>query len=171
MNIKQSIVKKLSLMATLLVVLLPSLALASTAAAYAASPAPAAPVAPAAPDATVASPTSPCGDTTDTSPKGLVLQGATSTGSDCSGAGVNSVIKAVVNILSTVVGIAAVIMVILAGFKYVTSAGDSGKVSSAKNTLVYALVGLAVAAVALVLPLILPLRPSPQCPLRSTNPT
>ena len=65
--------------------------------------------------------------------------------------GVSSIIKAVVSILSYIVGVAAVFMVILAGFKYVTSSGDSGRISSAKSTLVYALVGLAIAALAQVL--------------------
>lgn len=72
---------------------------------------------------------------------------------DCgtNGSGVSGIIKGIVSILSYIVGVAAVIMVILAGFKYVTSAGDSGRISSAKSTLVYALVGLAIAALAQVL--------------------
>jgi hypothetical protein len=77
--------------------------------------------------------------------------GAASGGGGCtttSGPTVNSVINTVVNILSLVVGIIAVIMVVFAGFRYVTSGGDSGKVSSAKNTLIYAIVGIVVAAVA-----------------------
>ncbi|HSD56461.1 MAG TPA: hypothetical protein VLA92_04920 [Candidatus Saccharimonadales bacterium] len=60
---------------------------------------------------------------------------------------VNSVISTVINILSAFVGIIAVIMIIFAGFKYVTSGGDSGKISSAKNTLTYAIVGIVVAGV------------------------
>jgi hypothetical protein len=69
---------------------------------------------------------------------------------DCgtNGSGVGGIVKAIVGILSYIVGVAAVVMVILGGFKYVTSAGDSGRISSAKNTLVYALVGLAIAALA-----------------------
>ena len=39
-------------------------------------------------------------------------------------------------------------MVIVSGFKYITSGGDPGAVSSAKRTLIYALVGLAVAVLA-----------------------
>lgn len=64
---------------------------------------------------------------------------------------VTNVVKTAVSILSYIVGIAAVIMVILAGFKYTTSGGDSNKISSAKTTLVYALIGLVVAALAQVL--------------------
>lgn len=61
---------------------------------------------------------------------------------------VNSVINTAVNVLSLIVGIASIIMVIYAGFKYVTSAGDSGNIASAKNTLIYAIVGIVVAALA-----------------------
>ena len=39
-------------------------------------------------------------------------------------------------------------MIIISGFKYVTAGGDSAKVGSAKNTLIYALVGLVIAALA-----------------------
>ena len=45
-------------------------------------------------------------------------------------------------------GVLAIIMVIVAGFKYIVSGGDSGKVGSAKNTLIYALVGIAIAVFA-----------------------
>jgi len=64
---------------------------------------------------------------------------------------ITSVFSGVVNILSVVVGALSVIFVILSGFRYVTSGGDSNRVSSAKNTLVYALVGVAIVALAQVL--------------------
>jgi len=64
------------------------------------------------------------------------------------GVKLNTLIKAVVNILSLVVGVAAVIMVIIGGFRYITSGGDSNSVSSAKNTIIYAIVGLVVVALA-----------------------
>jgi hypothetical protein len=47
-----------------------------------------------------------------------------------------------------VVGVIAVIMIIIGGLKYVTSGGDSSAVGSAKNTIIYALVGLVVVALA-----------------------
>jgi hypothetical protein len=47
---------------------------------------------------------------------------------------------------SLVVGVVAVIMIIIAGFKYITSGGDSGNVTSAKNTILYAIIGLVVVA-------------------------
>ncbi len=64
------------------------------------------------------------------------------------GTSVNNVIAAVINILSSVVAVLAVIMIIVAGFKYITASGDSSKITSAKHTLIYAIVGLAIAALA-----------------------
>lgn len=64
---------------------------------------------------------------------------------------VNSVLNTVVNLLSLFVGIIAVIMIIVSGFRYVTSGGDPGKVSGAKSALIYALIGLAIAALSQVL--------------------
>src|SRR4051812_24280059 len=64
---------------------------------------------------------------------GQVQQGIGQTGSDCSGSGVNDFVKTIVNVLSIVVGIAAVIMIIYSGLRYVTSGGDSGKLTNAKN--------------------------------------
>lgn len=61
---------------------------------------------------------------------------------------VNTVITTIVNIFSLIVGIVSVIMIIFGGFKYITSGGDSGKVSEAKNTIVYAVIGLVIVAFA-----------------------
>lgn len=90
-----------------------------------------------------------CGNPSDA--KSQVLNGIGQTGGKCDSTGVNNAISAVVNILSFIVGAVAIIVVILSGFKYITSGGDSGKVSNAKNTLIYALVGVAVAALAQLL--------------------
>ena len=46
------------------------------------------------------------------------------------------------------VGAISVIFIIIGGVKYATSGGDADKVKSAKNTLLYAIVGLAVALLA-----------------------
>lgn len=78
--------------------------------------------------------------------KGQVLNGLGETGNGCNDSGVNNILAEAVNILSMIAGAAAVIMTILAGFKYITSGGDANKVGNAKNTLIYALVGVAVAA-------------------------
>lgn len=60
----------------------------------------------------------------------------------------NSIIETIVNIFSVLVGVVAVIMIIWGGLRYITSGGDSGKITSAKNTIIYALIGLVVVALA-----------------------
>lgn len=82
------------------------------------------------------------------SAKGQALQGIGETGSECKTGGVNNLLQTIVEILSIVVGVVAVIMIIVSGLKYMTSGGDAGKVSSAKNTLIYAMIGVAIAALA-----------------------
>lgn len=64
---------------------------------------------------------------------------------------VDNIITTVINIVSIIVGIVAVIMIIIGGFQYITSSGDSGKVSGAKNTILYAIVGLVVVALAQII--------------------
>lgn len=60
-------------------------------------------------------------------------------------------VDAVINILSVAVGIAAVIMIIVAGFKYITSAGNEQSVTSAKKTLLYAIIGLVIVVLAQII--------------------
>ena len=64
---------------------------------------------------------------------------------------INNLIRDIVNILSVIVGIVAVIMIIVSGLKYITSGGDSNKVSSAKSTIIYAIIGLIIAALAQII--------------------
>lgn len=65
-----------------------------------------------------------------------------------SGTTLSTTLKNIINIVSIIVGIAAVIMLVISGLRYVTSAGDSNQITSAKHTLIYALVGLVVVALA-----------------------
>lgn len=67
------------------------------------------------------------------------------------GTKVDSVIKTIVRMLGIFAGILAVIMIIVSGIKYITSGGDSSKIASAKNALVYALVGLIIVALSQVI--------------------
>lgn len=57
-------------------------------------------------------------------------------------------IQNAINILLYFAGIIAVIYVVIGGFRYVVSNGDSGAITKAKNTVIYALIGLAVAVMA-----------------------
>ncbi|OVE79231.1 hypothetical protein BVY00_00960 [bacterium G20] len=56
-----------------------------------------------------------------------------------------------INILSLIVGVVAVIMIILGGFRYITSSGNQESVKSAKNTIIYAVVGLVIVALAQII--------------------
>ncbi|HSH55899.1 MAG TPA: pilin [Candidatus Limnocylindrales bacterium] len=74
---------------------------------------------------------------------------STTVGGGCSaaqGAKLNTIIAGVLNILSIVAGVAAVIMIVISGLKSITSSGDSSNIAGAKNTLIYAIVGLIVVA-------------------------
>lgn len=56
-----------------------------------------------------------------------------------------------VNAFLTICGVVAVVMIIVGGFKYTTSAGDPGAVTKAKNTLIGAIVGLVIVVLAYVI--------------------
>lgn len=62
--------------------------------------------------------------------------------------GNNSIFKTVTNILLFLVGAISVIMLIIGGIRYVISAGDQTQVTAAKNTILYAIVGIIVAFLA-----------------------
>lgn len=63
----------------------------------------------------------------------------------------NQTLATIINLLSVIVGIVAVIMIIMGGFRYITSGGSQEKVTSAKNTILYAVIGLVVVALAQVI--------------------
>lgn len=80
---------------------------------------------------------------------------ATNQSGDCATEGgegkVNSLIQKVINVLSAIVGVIAVIMIIIGGFRYITSGGAADKVTSAKNTILYGLIGLVIVALAQII--------------------
>lgn len=59
-----------------------------------------------------------------------------------------SIMKNVINTILLVLGMIAVIMIVIGGIRYTTSNGDSGAVKSAKDTILYSVVGLVVAILA-----------------------
>ncbi len=77
------------------------------------------------------------------------------TGPDaCKDAGDTSfsgIIASVINILSMLVGAVSVIMIIVGGFKYITSNGDANSTKGAKDTIMYALIGLIIVLFAQVI--------------------
>lgn len=68
------------------------------------------------------------GDFITTSPQGLVSQA--------------------VAVLSFIVGAISIIMVVVGGLMYTLSAGDPGRVRSAKDTILYAIIGMLVSLLA-----------------------
>lgn len=62
--------------------------------------------------------------------------------------GINTLIANIINLISIIIGIIAVVMVIFGGFKYITSGGDSSKATSARSTIIAALVGLVIVVLA-----------------------
>ena len=75
-------------------------------------------------------------------------------GVDCIGQNIENdtplteVIQSVINTLLFVIGIISVIMLIIGGIRYVISGGNQSQVEGARNTILYAIVGLVVAFVA-----------------------
>jgi len=65
--------------------------------------------------------------------------------------GDDGVFKIITNVLLFIIGAVSVIMLIIGGIRYVVSGGDSAAVTSAKNTILYAIVGIVVAILAYAL--------------------
>jgi hypothetical protein len=85
-----------------------------------------------------------CGSVDSLSINGTGDCTSTATGTDK----VNGIITTIITLFSVIVGIIAVIMIVYGGLRYITSGGDSTKITSAKNTIIYALIGLVVVALA-----------------------
>lgn len=62
--------------------------------------------------------------------------------------GDNGMIKKIVNVILYLLAAVSVIMLIVGGFRYIVSQGDSTKVTAAKNTILYAIIGLIIAILA-----------------------
>lgn len=62
--------------------------------------------------------------------------------------GADGIFRTITNVLLFLIGAISVIMLIIGGIKYTVSGGDSSAVTSAKNTILYAIVGIIVAILA-----------------------
>ena len=65
--------------------------------------------------------------------------------SDDSLFGQDSIFQRITNAFLFVVGALSVIMIVVGGFRYAVSGGDQSSITAAKNTILYAIVGLVVA--------------------------
>ncbi len=67
------------------------------------------------------------------------------------GDGGDTLVNDVTTILNAVIGVlglVAVVVIIIGGINYMTSAGDAGKVKTAKNTILYGVIGLVIVVLA-----------------------
>lgn len=62
--------------------------------------------------------------------------------------GPDGVIIKVANVVALAAGFAAVIFVIIGGIKYILSSGDPANIKSAKDTIIFAIIGIVVIAAA-----------------------
>lgn len=84
-----------------------------------------------------------CGSAKQCIDQGLTASGASGTSGDLS-----TILTTVTNILLFLMGAVSVIMIIIGGFRYVTSQGDQTQMQSAKNTILYAVIGVVVSIAA-----------------------
>ena len=87
------------------------------------------------------------GETTN-SPAGTYTGGTTQQAATGRNDDLMSVLTTIINVALGVIGFIAVVMIILGGVQYTTSSGDAAKVTKAKNTILYGIVGLVVALLA-----------------------
>ena len=64
---------------------------------------------------------------------------------------IDPLVSTIVNVLLFAIGIVSVIMIIVGGLRYVTSNGDSARITAAKNTILYSIIVLVVALLASVI--------------------
>ena len=87
-------------------------------------------------------------------PPGSVNTTYTSSIAECSvkpdeaNKGLMAMLNTIINVALAIIGFVAVVMIILGGVQYTTSAGDSGRVKKAKDTIMYGIIGLVVALLA-----------------------
>lgn len=77
--------------------------------------------------------------------KSEINKGVNATGTKEDGKSMDNVVKTVINVMLYIIGALAVIMLVFGGIRYVTSGGNSTQVTAAKNTILYAVVGLIIA--------------------------
>lgn len=62
--------------------------------------------------------------------------------------GASGIFTTITNVLLFIVGAISVIMIVIGGLRYVLSGGNSSNITAAKNTILYAIVGLVIAILA-----------------------
>lgn len=93
----------------------------------------------------------PLGTLCNDNPQAVACQGRDQTPEDNAIFGPNGILTKAAGILALIVGVASVIMIIIGGFQYVLASGDPTNINNAKNTILYAIIGLVVALLARVI--------------------
>lgn len=81
----------------------------------------------------------------------LELESTKSCDPSTQGNQLTDVIRNIIRIFQTIVALISVFMIIFGGLKYITSGGSTDKVNGAKNTILYAVIGLVIVAIAQVI--------------------
>lgn len=79
---------------------------------------------------------------------GGISGGAEAAKGEDQGDSLTAIFQTVVNIMLFLIGAVAVIMLVIGGIRYVVSGGNSDQVTGAKNTIMYAIIGIVVAFLA-----------------------
>ena len=74
--------------------------------------------------------------------------GVTSCTDNSSGLAVSNVIKGAIRIFQAVIGIISVFTILIGGMNYITSGGDAGKTKTARDRIMYAVIGLVIVGLA-----------------------
>jgi ABC-type Fe3+ transport system permease subunit len=82
------------------------------------------------------------------SPADQIQGGVSDISPEDEGADLQDSIAIIVNILLFLLGAIAVVMIVIGGIRYATSNGEQSAITSAKNTILYAVIGLIVAIMA-----------------------
>ncbi len=80
--------------------------------------------------------------------------GSSADSSVCGGAtgdSIGTIVTNIISILMYVLGFVAVIVIVIGGIMYATAAGDANRLKAAKDTILYAAIGVAVAILAQVI--------------------
>ena len=73
---------------------------------------------------------------------------------EVNGGGDGDIQSRIIDILNVIIGllsVVCVIVIVIGGVQYMTSTGDAGKVKKAKDTIMYAIIGLVVCGLAAVI--------------------
>jgi hypothetical protein len=93
-------------------------------------------------------PSAQCGTNPDTNSSAICTDDKTESAKSANDNPIADKLRNIANLIAIVAGAAAILVILIAGLQYATSDGDTNKINSAKTTVIYALVGIVVIALA-----------------------